>query len=449
MTQHRMHFFVIGISVLFLFSGCTASRNMLAGLFKDSADSSSSALDSATSALDSATHENRSVTSPDAAYQLARHFQKQGRHGLAVEELLKVVRAAPDHANAYNALGVSYDQLREFDLAAASYKEALKINPDLAYVHNNIGYSHLLQGNVKLAADAFETAVALDREKLQYHNNLTLANARLGKNQPAPAQPDLSQPAPPATVASVPAQDPVKIARDTITMDDLPENDSHTPALDNVCYTIQLGVFYDLDKAMAALRKAQNKNLDSPYITKVDRGGPYEPYYRVRAGKYQDRAVAEQRAAGIGTDTPMPAYVTQETGRAADIYAAAQPRRISSAHTKPVIIKSNADIEILNGNGVRHMARGVQQYLAAQGVAVDRIANAAHFFHPKTIIYYTPGYYGRAKQILDRFHDIDATGKMVKSSALKNAGIRIVLGRDVAPVANQLGHLMKKEKPSV
>lgn len=442
MTQHRMCYFVIGISVLFLFSGCAASKNMLTGLFRDSADSS---------VLDSATHENRSVTSPDVTYQLARHFQKQGRHRLAIEELLKVVRAAPDHANAYNALGVSYDRLREFDLAAASYREALKINPDLAYVHNNIGYSRLLQGNVKKAAAAFETAVSLDREKSQYQNNLTLAYARLGKDQPAPAQPDpdLSQPAPSATVASVSAQDPVKIVKDTITIDELPENDTFTQASADVFYTIQLGVFYDLDKAMSALKKAQNIKLDSPYITKVDRAGPYKPYYRVRAGKYQDRDRAEQRAEGIGTDTPMPAYVTQETGGPADIYAAASAQpRVSNPNRKPVIIKSNADIEILNGNGVRHMARGFQQYLVAQGVGVDRIANAAHFFHPRTIIYYKPGYYGQAKQILDRFHDIDATGKMVKSSAI-NSGIRIVLGRDVAPVADQLGRLMKKGKPSV
>jgi hypothetical protein len=92
------------------------------------------------------------------------------------------------------------------------------------------------------------------------------------------------------------------------------------------------------------------------------------------------------------------------------------------------------------------MARKCRQYLTEQGIPVGRIANAAHFFHPRTVIYYAPGYYGEARQILDRLQAISAAGKLVKSGTI-NTGIRIVLGRDMVPAPDQLGQLMKRKAP--
>jgi tetratricopeptide (TPR) repeat protein len=462
-TWKRFSLGVTAFCGLFLLAGCSPSKNMLAAIFGG---------DAGTPGPGHTATVDPQLTNPETGYHLARHFQKRGRHHLAVEELLKVVRADPAHADAYNALGVSYDRLREFDLAAAAYREALRIDPNLDYVYNNIGYSNLLQGNLDAAADAFKTAVALNTEKALYQNNLALAHARLG-NPP----PDRPAPVMPSTVAAVPETTPAakppaakaqvlqspapKIAptqipalqtaetREPIIIDDLSDTDAAdtlVPAEDHVYYTIQLGVFYALDKAMAALKHARENGLDAPYITKVHRRGPYQPYYRVRAGKYQDRDQAVRRAAGIRTKTPMPAYITQVAGTPEDLETVAehQVAQIADLPAKPVIIQSNADIEILNGNGVRHMARECRQYLTKQGISVNRIANAAHFFHPRTVIYYSPGYYGQARQILERFQAINADGRLIKSGTL-NTGIRIVLGRDMVPAADQLGQLMKKK----
>jgi len=466
---HGRHVFLVAVCALFLFAGCTPSKNMLARIFG-----------SGTGHPDTGANEIQPLTDPDKAYKLARHFQKQGKHRLAVEELLRVVRTDPGQARAYNALGVSYDRMREFDLAGAAYREALRIDPNLDYVYNNIGYSNLLQGNLDAAADAFQTAVALNTEKALYQNNLALANARLGK----PAQDHRSAPEMPSVAAVAPEKPPVPktqkpatefagklktvkkpdtIPTETILIDDLSETvaaEELPAAPAEIYYTIQLGVFYELDKALEELKHARETGLDDPYITKVDRRGPYRPYYRVRAGKYHDRDRAVQLASGVRTGTPMPAYVTQAAGMPEDIHDAAEHRvagttegtasdteyQVAGIRTKPVIIRSNADIEILNGNGVRHMARKCRQYLTEQGIPVGRIANAAHFFHPRTVIYYAPGYYGEARQVQDRFHAINADGKLVKSGTL-NTGIRIVLGRDVIPAADRLGQLMKRQAP--
>ena len=118
------------------------------------------------------------IKDADYHYKLARHFQKKARHELAVEEFKKAIQMNPDHFNAYNALGVSYDRLRLFGPAAEAYEVALKLNPDLDYVYNNIGYSSLLQNNLNQASRAFQAAIALNSQNKLYQNNLALVKVR-------------------------------------------------------------------------------------------------------------------------------------------------------------------------------------------------------------------------------------------------------------------------------
>jgi len=281
--------FALGVTAfcgLLLLSGCSASKNMLAAIFGG---------DAGKPGAGQTASGDLQIADPEAGYQLARHFQKRGRHQLAVEELLKVVKADPAHANAYNALGVSYDRLREFDLAAAAYREALQIDPTLDYVYNNIGYSHLLQGNLEAAADAFQTAVALNTEKALYQNNLALAHARLGNPRPdrpaegiSSAVAAVPQYSPAARIPALKTQIPqtpasktavlktavpqipapqTSVTREPVIIGDLSDTDTADTLMSadaHVYYTIQLGVFYELDKAMAALKHARENGLDAP-----------------------------------------------------------------------------------------------------------------------------------------------------------------------------------------
>lgn len=381
---HALPFFLAAVGFLIMFAGCAPTKNMLVHIFGDS-----------TGKPDPAIHEIKPTVYPIQPYELARHFQMQGRHLLAVDQLIKVIQADPYHVNAYNALGVSYDRLREFDLAGNAYQKALEIDPALAYVHNNVGYSNLLQGKLGAAAKAFETAVSLDSTTPKFQNNLSLALARLGEIEP--------------------------------------ENHTSTQKPDDIYYTIQLGVYYDLDQAVHATKNALGNgnnldNLDSPYITRIDRDGPFKPYYRVRAGRYLNRSRAEKITARLKADLPKTAYVTRETDASMNLQARAD---LQDTITKPVIIQTNRDIEILNGNGVRHMAKTVQEYLSGQGITVNRIANAPHFSHPRTVIYYAPGYYAMAREVQVQLQALNTNGKMIKSGALKT-NIRIILGRDLA-----------------
>ncbi|MHC4140041.1 MAG: LytR C-terminal domain-containing protein, partial [Planctomycetota bacterium] len=108
-------------------------------------------------------------------YKMALYFQRRKKHKLAIEELKDVVQLSPLFAKAYNAMGVSYDNLGRYSQAISCYRSALKLDPKLDYVHNNLGYSYLLKNELDTAIVAFQKAIELNNNNKRYRNNLGLA----------------------------------------------------------------------------------------------------------------------------------------------------------------------------------------------------------------------------------------------------------------------------------
>jgi tetratricopeptide (TPR) repeat protein len=117
----------------------------------------------------------------EAHYRLALHFQEKYRHKLAIDELKQALQRNPAHFKAYNALGVSYDNLGDHDAAIDNYKLALQIDPKLDYVYNNLGYAYLLKGDPQNAGEAFQQAIALNEKETRYRNNLGLVYVKQDK----------------------------------------------------------------------------------------------------------------------------------------------------------------------------------------------------------------------------------------------------------------------------
>jgi tetratricopeptide (TPR) repeat protein len=113
----------------------------------------------------------------DAHYRLATYYQKQGRHQEAINELRKVISIDPQHAKAYNGLGVSYDNLKKFDEAQQLYRIAMVLAPEDDSICNNMGYSLALKGDYESAVEILKKGIALNPENAQLHNNLAIAYA--------------------------------------------------------------------------------------------------------------------------------------------------------------------------------------------------------------------------------------------------------------------------------
>ena len=121
---------------------------------------------------------------PDSHYLLARYYQERGKHWEAITEFEKTLAIDPDNFKVLNAMGVSYDFLKEFERASECYQAALKLNPESANIYyNNIGQSLLLQGKYVPAIEAFRKAAAYDEDfpDARVHNNLGKAFIMTGQ----------------------------------------------------------------------------------------------------------------------------------------------------------------------------------------------------------------------------------------------------------------------------
>lgn len=386
----------------------------------------------------------------ESQYRLARHFQKQGRHEIAVEEFRKVLKIDPQHYNAYNALGVSYDRLKEFDLAADAYRAALKLNPSLDYVYNNQGYSNLLKGNLQEAALSFEQAIVLNDQNETYKNNLSLVRAKLGPE----FQPEIEIPSEQVAVLSQEIKiDPIEKSEPselpTLIVDNSSENEIveeaiiqplTQPKIEENFYAVQLGAYTNINRAKKHLKDAIKKGYDGPYITKVDRGKSYKPYYRVRFGKFTDKRDADLLGAAIIDQNGKPAFAVVENypiiGFCSDF------QKIGTMEIEDGVSNKEYSIEISNGNGVDLMARRVGKYLSNKGYNVKKLSNASNFNHPQTTIYYYPGFYGQAQQLTKQIPGFPKTGKLVESRQIKK-NIKVLIGKDIIPFIQDFTTIQK------
>lgn len=109
-------------------------------------------------------------------------------HEEAVKELKTACKMEKNYAEAWNALGMTYDKMKKTEESEAAYLKAIGINPNSAKYLNNLGFSYFSRGDYKKAADTYNRALALDSSNVQIHNNLGFAYGMLGRYDDAFAE---------------------------------------------------------------------------------------------------------------------------------------------------------------------------------------------------------------------------------------------------------------------
>jgi len=430
----------------------------------------------------------------ESDYRLARYFQKRGKHQFAVDELLNAIRKDPSFIKAYNALGVSYDCLGQFDLAVKSYKFALQLNPELDYVHNNLGYSYLLNGDLDSAIDAFRKAIALKSTNKRYHNNLGLAYARKGQpdmafeefklaDNESSTQYKMAQtfkdpnpsPSPKETAVETlpegvtPYDDIQKDKKTSLFLaanghdvsaghlehglipDDFNEIDLLEKPIQNkvkssnlnlphentgkieegpVNYTVQVSASSNLRNANLLMEMLIKKGYPCPYLNKV---GDENTLYRVRLGNFIDKEAADQWLPDLTHTLGYKPFIALEDEHAKKIILSDKQDCFNDKVIAPSVIHL-LDIEISNGNGVRHMARNVGAYLNPKGFNANRITNADHFNYPETKIYYQKGYEQDALRLAKEIPGRQNIPNIIEQNQMITRAIKVLIGKDLVPL---------------
>jgi len=444
----------------------------------------------------------------ESDYRLARYFQKRGKHKFAVDELLNAIRKDPSFIKAYNALGVSYDYLGHYDLAAKSYKFALQLNPELCYVQNNLGYSYLLNGNLDAAIDAFQKAIALNNTNKRYHNNLGLAFARKGQTNMAfeefklagnesSAQHKTAQTFKDPNLSPALEETAVETLPEGITpYDNIPENKETSLLLaaknldvssenlehglipndfneidllgrpvqnegkssnlnlpqentgkieDHGIYTVQVSASSNLRDANLLLEMLTKKGYPCPYLNKV---GDENTFYRVRLGNFIDKKAADQWLSDLTHTLGYKPFIAIEDEHAKKIILSDKQDCFNDKVDAPSVIHF-LDIEISNGNGVRHMARNVGIYLNAKGFRATRLTNADNFNYPETKIYYRKGYRQDALRLAEDIPGRQKATNVIELNQVKRRAIKVLIGKDLVPFHAEIKGNLKSNHNSV
>jgi Flp pilus assembly protein TadD len=111
-------------------------------------------------------------TNPEGLHLMGAMAVQIGRHEVALDLLLRAIRARPRFAKAHNDLGIVFDRLNRLDEAAAAFSSAIDCDPAFAEAHYNLGTIYKRQDRLRETIDCFARALDLRPEFFQAHNNL-------------------------------------------------------------------------------------------------------------------------------------------------------------------------------------------------------------------------------------------------------------------------------------
>lgn len=116
-----------------------------------------------------------------AAFEQAIELREKKQLDAAIAKLTAVVGMQPNNSEAYNLLGVCYDEKGQFKDAQDEYQKAVKLEPINARFLNNLGYSYYLASNDKEAIKWYLKALKFTPDDRRIQNNLGLAYGRRGE----------------------------------------------------------------------------------------------------------------------------------------------------------------------------------------------------------------------------------------------------------------------------
>lgn len=406
----------------------------------------------------------------EAKYRMARHFQQKNRHKIAIEELKGIIHIDPFFVKAYNALGVSYDQLGDYKNAIHFYKLALKIDPNLDYVHNNLGLAYLHYGRYDAAVASFEKAIALNAQNKRFHNNLGYAYAKKGQYKLAIIQFRITgneysanyklgqilhregnyEMAFQYTEKAHHAKTSAKIMSSVLSSDKgkssaaalrVEENDGRFGSSDMMSANDLVPIKRDEIKPAAAM-PGLSANMEENQVP-VDENTEIKPVIVRKSIKNRAGLAEKQNQEGEREGRPdlagkkIDAAPTRHSDLSEEESAPAAKNKNLMKVLKNEKRQKNdtvieVEIEVSNGNGVYGMASRLGSYLREKGFKVARTKNANSFDHEATKIIY----YARHAQDVSRLLQ-ELPGHFDKRGIIElehsSNHIKIIIGKDMIP----------------
>lgn len=303
----------------------------------------------------------------------ARYLKAAGRTQLALKELEEAHQKDPGNLRIVDVLTQCYEDLGEWQRAEELYLEALSESQTPALA-NNLCFSYYLAGKYEKAASSFQKLLAQHPQSTTIRNNLGLVLTRMGRQEEALALWEKAEG--------------------------------------------KAAAHQRLGQALAALGLSQPGGEDQQKAAQGIRPATSPEAIQQTADKTAFAHPKQDYPATVASaPAPSAAGFRQKPKQASRLPVL---RAWELLYTK---------IEILNGNGVAHMARQNRSWLHQEGFDTVDIGNYENFSQDQTVIFYRPHAVRVAKVLGAKFYRTD--NLKVDPELSEDLEVRVVLGRDV------------------
>ena len=342
---------------------------------------------------------------PDQYYEIGRLYQKNSNFSQAAIAYQKSLQLDPSFRKSITGLATLYADQKIHVVSISLFEQAVKLMPDVVN-YNNLGYAYFLNKEYAKANSALMHAIELKPDYIQAKKNLDLLN----DSQSTTAHKDTSEQ---SIVSSL--LKPVDSHSKKLTLNSLIESEKLTTLA---------------DKSQVLKQDSRNEEIksDSELTIIQTANGLYELNVKnpvvitesinnlTKTGASSiSKEIMVEISGGISIKH-MPA-ISKLFGETDNVLATFS------------VSDSNKLVEIINGNGIKGMARTVANKFEVTNNVQTKVANARRFNQMKTHIQYKSGYRDDAVNLN---HHLFNKPYLIRNDKLPdNVSLRLVLGKDL------------------
>ena len=353
--------------------------------------------------------------SPEQYYEIGRAYQKKAKYYQAVIAYQKSLRLDPAYKKSITGLATVFADQKLYIVSIPLFEQVTKLEPN-AINFNNLGYAYYLNQQFAEASRVLTQAITLDPSYVQAQKNLAL----VANNQPMAA-----------------------LEQDKVETSNQPKAEPNAPVSNTVA-----------ESNTAVVQSAATQSVDTQVIasnTIVVETKPQAKMVQTASSVYElsldPQLNSVTKAEPVMTANVQIPQINAVNEKPNNILAAISGG-ISFKHAPAINklfdlassgitsfnVSDNKFVEIINGNGIKGIAKAVASKFKESGNMQLKVADAKRFNQMKTHIQYKSGHRNDA---LNLNRNLLNKPYLIRNDNLPNdVAMRLVLGRDLIQAAN-------------
>ena len=351
----------------------------------------------------------------DQYYEIGRAYQKNSHFNQAAIAYQKSLQLDPAFTKSVTGLATLYADQQLYVVSIPLFEQAVKLMPD-AINYNNLGYAYYLNKEYAKASSALTQSVKLKPDYLQAKKNLELVSNHQSNiaNNDGKDQPNTPLTLKPVNNESKPDKLMTAIHESPVHKQD---------SMNKVVVTNKIGT----------INKAVTTNAEATMIQTAN--GLYELSVKNPVVRIPVINIASNISLTKTVESNKPKEVLVAiSGGITFNHMPALNKLISVTETALAtfsVSDNNKIIEIVNGNGIKGMARSVASKFEVSNNVKTKVADAKRFNQMKTHIQYKSGYRNDAVKLNQ--HLLNSPYLIRNDNLPSNISLRLVLGKDLLP----------------